>query len=96
MDKRNLIPWKPGEPATLVSRRGQLQNRIADAVFSEKWEALRKLKDALVSEYRAPVPVKDEQRQSFQTYNIVREVLDEFFRRAESDASLAPITGEEE
>ncbi len=94
--KRNLVPWRSADGTTVISRRSQLQAKIADAVFSEKWEALRAIKNELAAEYRAPVPTKDEQRQAFETYNIVREILDEFFRRAEADAALAPITGEEE
>jgi hypothetical protein len=93
MEKRSLTPWRNEKPSQ--PRRGQHQRHVADVVYSPEWEALTKIKNDLIQSYAAPVPQKDEQRQAFQTYNIVREILDEFFRRAEADAANAPPEGDE-
>lgn len=86
---------KKPEPPRMSQETRMQREFLGDLVGSPAWERILTLKNGVIEAYKVPIPTKIAQEKPYQTYCVVRDILDEFIRLVELDVSLSSVTQEE-
>jgi hypothetical protein len=85
------------QPAPRMSDDTRVKREaLGDLVASPAWQRIQDLKAGFISAFKAPIPTRLAQQKQYETYCLVRDILDEFTSLIETDVQLSSVIKEEQ